>query len=325
MAPSSSRLAHEIELHDQKPVLADARAEIERGLGTDPKRLSPKFFYDQRGSALFEAITDLPEYYLTRAELSILRSHGDEIAEAIGDNVCLIEYGSGSSTKTRVLLESCHPSAYVPVDISRDYLLHSSRLIAEAYPWLKVCPTCADYTTPFGLPASTDGLTRVAFFPGSSLGNFEPVDAKKFMQGVRKVVGKEGWLLIGVDTKKDESVLNRAYNDPGGVTAEFNRNILRHLNERFGANFDAEAFEHSASYNRLKGRIEMYLVSDSQQDVRVGGETFRFAPGEQLHTENSYKYDLDQFIALAEATGFRQHEAWFDADDQFMELLLKAS
>ena len=324
MAPSSSRLAHEIELHDQKPVLADARAEIERGLSADPKSLSPKFFYDQRGSALFEAITDLPEYYLTRAELSILRSHGDEIAEAIGDNVCLIEYGSGSSTKIRVLLESCHPSAYVPVDISREYLLHSSRRIADAYPWLRVCPTCADYTAPFGLPASTVGLTRVAFFPGSSLGNFEPADAKKFMQGVRKVVGKEGWLLIGVDTKKDESVLNRAYNDPGGVTAEFNRNILRHLNERFGANFDAEAFEHSARYNRLKGRIEMYLVSDSQQDVRVGGETFRFAPGEQLHTENSYKYDLDQFVALAEATGFRQHEAWFDADHQFMELLLKA-
>ena len=324
MAPSSSRLAHEIELHDQKPVLADARAEIERGLSTDPKSLSPKFFYDQRGSALFEAITDLPEYYLTRAELSILRSHGDEIAEAIGDNVCLIEYGSGSSTKIRVLLESCHPSAYVPVDISREYLLHSSRRIADAYPWLRVCPTCADYTAPFGLPASTVGLTRVAFFPGSSLGNFEPADAKKFMQGVRKVVGKEGWLLIGVDTKKDESILNRAYNDPGGVTAEFNRNILRHLNERFGANFDAEAFEHSARYNRLKGRIEMYLVSDSQQDVRVGGETFRFAPGEQLHTENSYKYDLDQFVALAEATGFRQHETWFDADHQFMELLLKA-
>ena len=304
MAPSSSRLAHEIELHDQKPVLADARAEIERGLSTDPKSLSPKFFYDQRGSALFEAITDLPEYYLTRAELSILRSHGDEIAEAIGDNVCLIEYGSGSSTKIRVLLESCHPSAYVPVDISREYLLHSSRRIADAYPWLRVCPTCADYTAPFGLPASTVGLTRVAFFPGSSLGNFEPADAKKFMQGVRKVVGKEGWLLIGVDTKKDESVLNRAYNDPGGVTAEFNRNILRHLNERFGANFDAEAFEHLARYNRLKGRIEMYLVSDSQQDVRVGGETFRFAPGEQLHTENSYKYDVDQFLALAEAVSY---------------------
>ena len=324
MAPSSSRLAHEIELHDQKPVLADARAEIERGLSTDPKSLSPKFFYDQRGSALFEAITDLPEYYLTRAELSILRSHGDEIAEAIGDNVCLIEYGSGSSTKIRVLLESCHPSAYVPVDISREYLLHSSRRIADAYPWLRVCPTCADYTAPFGLPASTVGWTRGAFFPGARLGNFEPADAKKFMQGVRKVVGKEGWLLIGVDTKKDESVLNRAYNDPGGVTAEFNRNILRHLNERFGANFDAEAFEHSARYNRLKGRIEMYLVSDSQQDVRVGGETFRFAPGEQLHTENSYKYDLDQFVALAEATGFRQHETWVDADHQFMESLLKA-
>ena len=145
------------------------------------------------------------------------------------------------------------------------------------------------------------------------------------MQGVRKVVGKEGWLLCGVDTKIDESILNRAYNDPGGVTAEFNRNILRHLNERFGANFDAEAFEHLARYNRLKGRIEMYLVSDSQQDVRVGGETFRFAPGEQLHTENSYKYDLDQFVALAEATGFRQHATWFDADHQFMELLLKAA
>ncbi|MCS5567726.1 MAG: L-histidine N(alpha)-methyltransferase [Pseudomonadales bacterium] len=325
MAPSSSRLAHEIELHDQKPVLADAQAEIERGLSTDPKSLSPKFFYDQRGSALFEAITDLPEYYLTRAELSILRSHGDEIAEAIGDSVCLIEYGSGSSTKIRVLLESCHPSAYVPVDISREYLLHSARRIADAYPWLYVCPTCADYTVPFGLPTSTDGLTRVAFFPGSSLGNFEPADAKKFMQGVRKVVGKEGWLLIGVDTKKDESVLNRAYNDPGGVTAEFNRNILRHLNERFGANFDAEAFRHFARYNRLKGRIEMYLVSDSQQDVRIGGEIFRFTPGEQLHTENSYKYDLDQFVVLAEATGFRQHETWFDADHQFMELLLKAA
>ena len=145
------------------------------------------------------------------------------------------------------------------------------------------------------------------------------------MQGVRKVVGKEGWLLIGVDTKKDESILNRAYNDPGGVTAEFNRNILRHLNERFGANFDAEAFRHFARYNRLKGRIEMYLVSDSQQDVRIGGEIFRFTPGEQLHTENSYKYDLDQFVALAEATGFRQHETWFDADHQFMELLLKAA
>ena len=325
MARSSNRLADEIELHDQKPLLADAQSEIKRGLRTDPKKLSPKFFYDQRGSNLFEAITELPEYYLTRAELSILHTHGTAIAEAIGSSVCLLEYGSGSSTKIRVLLESCRPRAYVPVDISSEYLLHSSHRIADDYPWLHVYPTCADYSAPFSLPSSVDGLTRVAFFPGSSLGNFEPADAAKFMEGVRDVVGNEGWFLIGVDTKKSESVLNRAYNDSGGVTAEFNRNMLRHLNERFGTDFDAQAFEHFARYNPSKGRIEMYLVSKCEQDVRLEGDTFRFALGERMHTENSYKYSLDEFVALADATGFRQHLTWFDADHQFMEVLLKAT
>ena len=325
MAQSSNQFAQKIELHDQQPLLADARLEIKSGLRANPKRLSPKFFYDQRGSSLFEAITRLPEYYLTRAELSILRTHGAAIAEAIGDSVCLIEYGSGSSTKIRVLLDACRPGAYVPVDISGEHLLRASHRIADDYPWLHVYPTCADYTGPFSLPASAEGLTHVAFFPGSSIGNFEPLDAQEFVQGVRDVVGNDGWFLIGVDTKKSESVLNHAYNDTGGVTAEFNRNILRHLNERFGMDFDTRAFEHFARYNASKGRIEMYLVSNCEQEVCLDGKTFRFASGEYMHTENSYKYDLDQFMALAEATGFRQHLTWFDADHRFMELLLKAN
>ena len=311
------------QLFDRKPAVPDMAAEVMRGLKAPQKAIPPKYFYDAAGSDLFNAITRLPEYYLTRTEVAILRANRTAIADKVGTRGCLVEYGSGSSTKSRVLLSACRPRAYVPVDISKDHLVKAARAVFDDYPQLAVYPTCADYTFPFELPDAVAALRRTAFFPGSSIGNFDPLAADAFLRSAAGVLQSGGCFVVGVDAKKDADVLLRAYNDDAGVTARFNSNVLRHVNAALGANFDPCAFEHRAVYNTAAGRIEMYLDARREQVVRVDGEEIAFARGEALHTENSYKYAPDEFVAKAERAGFECLALWQDAARYFMVLVLR--
>ena len=299
-------------------------AEVLHGLSLPAKSIPPKYFYDAEGSRLFDVITKLPGYYLTRVETAILRDNRERIARRVGTGACLVEYGSGSSVKSRLLIEACRPAAYVPVDISRDHLEQSARAIFDGYPGLAVYPTCADYTTPFGLPRPAAGLPRLAFFPGSSIGNFEPRAASEFLRGVAQVVDSGGWLVVGVDAKKDSEVLDRAYTDPDGITEQFNKNLLANINTNLGADFDLDGFRHLALYNEQAGRIEMYLVSRCDQRVGVAETEIAFAKGERLHTENSYKYAPDEFVAIAEGSGFECVDVLQDNRAYFMVLMLRA-
>ena len=299
-------------------------AEVLHGVSLPDKSIPPKYFYDVEGSRLFDVITKLPGYYLTRIETAILRDNRELIARRVGTGACLVEYGSGSSIKSRLLIEACRPAAYVPVDISRDHLEQSAKAIFDGYPELGVYPTCADYTKPFELPPPTATLPRLAFFPGSSIGNFEPAAAGGFLRGVTQVVDAGGWLIVGVDAKKDRDVLDRAYTDAGGITEQFNKNLLANINNAVGADFDLDGFRHLAAYNEKAGRIEMYLVSERDQRVTVAGTEIAFAKGERLHTENSYKYAPDEFVAIAEDNGFTCVEVLLDEMAYFTVLLLRA-
>ena len=299
-------------------------AEVLRGLSLPAKSIPPKFFYDAEGSRLFDVITGLPGYYLTRTEIGILRDNRELIARRAGTGACLVEYGSGSSVKSRLLIEACRPAAYVPVDISRDHLQRSATAILDGYPGLAVYPTCTDYTSPFELPTPAAGLPRLAFFPGSSIGNFEPAAAREFLRGVAVVVGSGGWLILGVDAKKDGAVLDRAYTDAGGITERFNKNLLANINNVADADFDLDAFRHLAVYNEHAGRIEMYLVSERDQRISVAGTEVAFAKGERLHTENSYKYAPEEIVANAEQSGFECVDVLRDDRAYFMVLLLRA-
>ncbi len=310
--------------YDRKPPVVDVRAEVLEGLVARPKRLAPKYFYDEAGARLFERITALPEYYLTRTEIALLETRRDEIADRVGDGACLIEYGSGASRKIRLLLERLKPDSYVPVDISNRQLESTARALCADFPWLKVYPTCADFTDEFSLPPVIGSAPRVVFFPGSSIGNFEPEDALDFLARIADLVEPGGRLLIGVDRKKDRGILEAAYNDSAGVTAEFNLNILLHLNRTLDGNFDPAKFEHVALYNDSLGCIQMFLESTTEQVVRVAGTRVGFRSGERIHTENSYKYDPDEFAALALRAGFRCEVAWTDPDELFSIFLLVA-
>ena len=321
--PSIANGHSSFELFDLRPPLPDMVAEVTRGLSLPQKSIPPKYFYDPAGSALFDDITKLPEYYLTRTEVGILNENRQVIGEHVGTGTCLVEYGSGSSVKVRILLEACDPKAYVPVDISRNHLVVSARTVYDDYPALSVYPVCADYTGPFELPPAARGLPRVAFFPGSSIGNFDPAAADSFLCGVARTLGPGGTLIIGVDAKKDPGVLARAYNDAEGVTARFNENLLHHLNTAIGADFDVAGFRHRAVYNPDAGRIEMYLDAMHDQVVCINGAVVEFARGEALHTENSYKYAPDEFIAKAACAGFDCIDALLDERRYFMVLLLR--
>ena len=316
-------LPREFRFFDRKPSVPDAREELAAGLSASATTVPPKYFYDEAGSRLFESITELPEYYLTRTETGILNDNRADLVRWVGPDACLVEYGSGSSAKTRILLEACRPAAYVPVDISRGQLLASARQIYEDFGDLAVYPTCADYGRPFALPSITDGLRKVGFFPGSTIGNIEPVEVPGFLRGVARVLGPGGRFIVGVDTKKAESMLNAAYNDAAGVTRAFNLNMLRHINAIAGADFDPTRFEHEALYNRERGRVEMYLRSTERQTVRVNGASIEFGRGERIHTEHSYKYDADEFASLAEQAGLRRREVRRDENGYFMVLLLE--
>ena len=293
------------------------------GLSDHPKYLSPKYFYNKRGSELFEQICHLPEYYLTRTEISIMNNHRSSIAAAIGPDSCLIEYGSGNSRKVQILLESCSPISYVPIDISRDHLEASAARISQAYPKLAVYAVCADYSQPLSIPNTLKDLRRIAFFPGSSIGNFSPCEARSFLIQVRRVIGRSGGLVLGVDTKKSEALLNAAYNDRQGLTRQFNLNLLAHLNQRIQADFDLEAFEHRAQYKGEHGRVELHLVSTKSQTVHIGSHVFKFGKGEPIHTENSYKYSFAEFSSLAQEAGLKCVNQWTDSKKLFMVLLLR--
>src|SRR6201997_663983 len=281
-------------------------------LSQQPKKLSPKYFYDATGSELFEAITKLPEYYPTRTELSILKERGSEIAKIIPEHAALVEFGAGATTKVRLLLEHCEFAAYVPVDISGDFLKAQADGLRRDFPGLGIYPVAADFTTPFALPEAVAAMPKVGFFPGSTLGNFEPSEALAFLRSARKILGHGAQMIIGVDLEKDERVLYDAYNDAAGVTARFNLNVLVRINRELGGNFDLSGFTHRSIYNRDRHRIEMHLITRKAQSVRVLGRNFSFRAGESIHTENSYKYSLDRFTALARGSGWTPRQSWTD-------------
>jgi L-histidine Nalpha-methyltransferase len=287
------------------------------GLSQHPKRLPPKYFYDAAGSELFEQITLLPEYYPTRTELAILRDRAGEIAAILPKGAALVEFGAGATTKARLLLDQCGFRAYVPVDISGDFLKAQADALRADFPGLDVYPVTADFTAPFALPDAIGAMPKVGFFPGSTLGNFEPHEAHGFLRSARDILGKGAQMVIGVDLEKDERVLYDAYNDAAGVTARFNLNVLVRINRELGGNFDTAAFIHRAIYNRDRHRIEMHLISRKAQTVRVLGRSFSFRAGETIHTESSYKYSLDRFTALARGSGWTTRATWTDAAGMF--------
>lgn len=310
-------MSQTVNFYDYHPALADFRSEVLAGLGARSKQLSPKFFYDKRGSELFDAITELPEYYPTRTEVGILARHGDQMAELLGRDCLLLELGSGSSKKIRLLLDALRPTVYMPLDISKEHLRGSAETLAMDYPAMEVHAACADYSADFELPYRPDNLSRAAFFPGSSIGNFEPDDAVELLRRVGDQLRVGGRLLIGVDLKKDRATLERAYDDAAGVTAAFNLNLLTRINRELAADFDLARFHHRAWYNDQQGRIEMHLVSDCAQQVTVAGRAFGFTAGETIHTESSYKYSIAEFQNLAAWAGYRAEEVWTDDNGLF--------
>lgn len=307
------------ELTEHRTRAADDLRQIIDGLSAEQKWLSPKFFYDERGSQLFEDITELPEYYLTQTELGIMEEQVGDMAERIGPQASLIEFGSGSSLKTRMLLAAMHePAVYVPVDISRELLVASAEALNDEFPALEVLPVVADFTQPFDLPSPKVMPKRnIVYFPGSTIGNFEPDDALALLRVMHHEAQEDGALLIGVDLQKDPEVLEAAYNDSRGVTAEFNLNMLRRLNNDFGADFDLDSFRHRAFWNAQAGRIEMHLESLQAQTVNVGRHRFDFEKGETIHTENSHKFTLDNFRRMAEQAGFEVAKVWTDEREWF--------
>jgi dimethylhistidine N-methyltransferase len=305
---------------DFAPEADDFLSDVLAGLNRTPKTLPCKYFYDQRGSDLFNEICELPEYYPTRTEKALLLDCAAEIADAIGPKCRLIEYGTGSSDKMRIMLDALdRPAAFIAVDISREHLLQATAALATERPDLEVHAVCTDFTKPFNVPSveNGDGGKAVAFFPGSSLGNFHPDQASGFLANAAHVVDAGGGMVIGLDLKKDDRILNAAYNDSAGVTAAFNKNILRRINHELNGSFVLDDFEHRAFYNEAKGRVEMHLISRRDQTVRIAGHEFRFRAGEGIHTENSYKYDIDEFRNLALGAGFRPIRVWTDPDRLF--------
>lgn len=313
-----------LDVIDFEPATESFLDEVLSSLARTDKWLPSKFFYDEEGSRLFEEICDLDEYYLTRTELGIVQSYAAEMAAIIGPQARLVEFGSGSSLKTRILLDHLEDlAAYVPVDISREHLRQTSLDIADSYPGLNIQPVCADFTEPFNLPdgGETGGKT-VVYFPGSTIGNLEPSEAKRLLRDVAEIAGPGGGLLIGIDLKKSRAKLEAAYNDREGVTSEFNLNLLRRINRELGADFDVDQFFHRATYNAVAGRMEMFLVSRQTHDVTVAGERFHFEEGESICTEYSHKYTIEGFRELAADAGFELNRCWSDANRWFAVLYL---
>ncbi len=308
-----------VPLLDLEPATSDFLEQAIAGLSSSPRTLPSKFFYDERGSDLFLRICELPEYYVTRTETEILRQHGAEIAESIGDNAELVGFGTGAGMKTRMLLDHLRNLiAYVPVDISKQRLTESAEALSREIPSLEILPVCADYLQPMELPTPSRKPDHIAvYFPGSTIGNLKPEVAQHFLERVCRLCGKSGGLIIGVDLQKPTEILEAAYNDGAGVTAEFNLNILARANRELDANFDLSHWRHRAIFNQESSRIEMHLISETEQTVHLGGEEFRFAPGEKIVTEVSYKHTVEGFSALAGAAGFQLARVWTDAQKLF--------
>lgn len=295
------------------------RADVLSGLRKAQKKLPSKYLYDERGSHLYERICTLEEYYPPRTEVKIMEAHIEEIIELLGPNALLVEYGCGNCAKTRILLDNMHePAAFVPIDISREQLLRVAEELDSDYLGLEILPVCADYTSSFELPAPKRPSDRVAvYFPGSTIGNFEPIPARNFLKHIASVCGLGGALLIGIDLKKDPEVLYRAYNDQDGITAAFNLNLLERINRELNGDFQLDQFQHRAFYNSRDGRVEMHLVSRRDQTVHLDDVSIPFAEGETIWTESSYKFDLEGFKRMAYAAGFRVVRNWCDERQWF--------
>lgn len=301
--------------------------DVLHGLGSQPKQMPPKYFYDAIGAELFTQICELEEYYPTRTEISILQKNATDIATKLGEQAMLIEYGSGSLDKVRILLDALSdPVALCAIDISAEQLKAASKEVQNAYPELEVLAVEADFTQVVPLPSpETSPKAHVAFFPGSTIGNFAPENARDFLAGISETIGVDGLLLIGVDLKKDASRLVAAYDDAKGVTAAFNLNLLQRINFELGGDFDLTLFRHIARYSKVNGRIEMHLESCTDQTVRIGDHAFDFEAGETIHTENSYKFSSDEFQALAQSAGFDHVQSWSDPEDLFSVMLFHVS
>ncbi len=311
---------------DLAPGEESFRAAVRAGLAQRRKSIPCRFLYDARGSALFEAICELPEYYLTRTETAILEDSAGEIAALMGPHCQLVEFGSGASRKVRRLLRALEaPAAYIAIDISREQLRAAAEALAADFPGLETIAVCADYTRPLDIELPTALGRRLGFFPGSTIGNFTPLEATDFLRGTRHIVGRDGVMLVGVDLKKDEAVLDAAYNDAQGITAAFSLNLLQRMNRELGGDFDLARFAHDAFYDRVEGRIEIYIKSLADQIVTVAGRAVRFAQGERIHIEDSCKYSIDEFRALAARAGYRPWRVWTDRKQYFSIHLLTAN
>jgi dimethylhistidine N-methyltransferase len=319
LAPDALRALAEIDRPQQPGFLQD----LQLGLAAPPHQISPKYFYDAEGSRLFDRICDLPEYYPTRTERAILAAHAADIAQEIGPGCDLVEFGAGSCSKVRLLLDELRPRRYLPIDISAEHLEQSAAELEREHPGLLVLPVSGDYTAKVHLPPALSGARRVGFFPGSTIGNFTPDEALQFLRGAARLL-RGGGLLLGADLVKDPAVLHAAYNDAQGVTAAFNLNLLARANRELGAAFDLDAFWHSSFYNAAAGRIEMHLVSRKRQQVALGGECYELEEGLSLHTENSYKFTIDGLRRLAVQAGFRPGRVWTDPQRLFSVHWLEA-
>lgn len=292
--------------------------DVVAGLTAPRKKLRPKYFYDEEGSRLFEEITRAPEYYPTRTEIGILEDKGEEIAQLIPAGGALVEFGAGSSVKIRIVLAALDKLAvYVPVDISAEFLAGQATELQDDFPKLEVRPVAADFTKPFALPKEAQDRPRVGFFPGSTIGNFDPPEAESFLRHAGRILGPGARMIVGVDLVKNRDVLRAAYNDADGVTAAFNLNLLRRINRELGGDFDLDRFEHRAVFNEDSSRVEMHLVSCERQRVSVCGRKVEFAAGETIHTECSYKYTIERFGELAARAGWSRVESWTDERDWF--------
>lgn len=321
----ANRSARAYRIQDESPEPDDFYREVIAGLDKYPKQIPPKYFYDKAGSRLFESICKQPEYYPTRVETGILQQYAAEIADLSGKHCSLIEPGSGSCEKVRLLLNALQPARYIPMDISCAHLHDAASRVAKDYPWLDVHAVCADITRSVDLPCIPTQAERVVFYPGSSIGNYEPPEAVEFLGSLARIAGPGGCLLIGVDLKKETGILDSAYNDANGITADFNLNLLHRINRELDGDIDTDTFQHHAFYNEAEGRVEMHLVSELSQTLRIDGHSFEFTAGETIHTESSYKYTTAEFSALAGRAGFMPEAIWTDDDALFSLHFLRAA
>ncbi|MFP1679439.1 L-histidine N(alpha)-methyltransferase [Alloalcanivorax sp. C16-2] len=310
---------------DLRPPVTDAAREVAASLSAPSPSLDPKYFYDQRGSALFDAITRTPEYYPTRTEAALLTEHADAMAAQLPGELVIAEPGAGGCDKARLLLDRWRPSGYMPLEISRECLLDATRALAPRHPSVHFTAVCADYSQALSFPADDQGRPRLVFFPGSTIGNFEPVARADFLAGLRRLAGDDGFLLIGADLQKDPGRLNAAYNDAEGHTAAFNRNALHHLNRRLDCGFEPDAFEHLAFYNETAQRIEMHLECLRDQTVSVAGRRIALPTGTRIHTESSYKFTVEGFSRELVEAGFAPLSSWVDDEELFSIHLARAA